>query len=194
VLQQALATDPVLIAGRTTVDDEPAQLLLIRREIGIPSADGGSNTFSLDHLFVDRDGVPVPGEVKRSTDTRIRREVVGQMLDYVANAAAYWRVGDLRRALEATARGAASSGEPMSGDDLVAAVAADGDVEEFWRRVETNLRAGRLRMIFEADELPAELVRVIRRRRCLRGRHNAHLSPSELLAWVISSERGDDRR
>jgi hypothetical protein len=129
--------------------------------MGIPSADGGSNTFSLDHLFVDRDGVPVLVEVKRSTDTRIRREVVGQMLDYVANAAAYWQVSDPRRALDATARNATGSDGPTSGDDLVAAVASDGDVEEFWRRVETNLRAGRVRMIFVADELPAELVRVI---------------------------------
>jgi hypothetical protein len=91
VLQQALATHPELIAGPSTLDDEPAQLLLIRREMGIPSADGGSYTFSLDHLFVDRDGVPVLVEVKRSTGTCIRREVVGQMLDYVANAAPYWR-------------------------------------------------------------------------------------------------------
>jgi hypothetical protein len=33
-------------------------------------------------------------EVKRSSDTRIRREVVGQMLDYAANGASFVRRGD----------------------------------------------------------------------------------------------------
>jgi hypothetical protein len=31
-------------------------------------------------------------EVKCNIDTRIRPEVVGQMLDYVANAVVYWPV------------------------------------------------------------------------------------------------------
>jgi hypothetical protein len=47
-------------------------------------------------LFVDRDGVLVLVEVKRSSDTRIRREAVGQMLDYAANAVRYWPVDVLR--------------------------------------------------------------------------------------------------
>ncbi len=40
-------------------------------------------------------------EVKRSTDMRIRREVVGQMLDYAANALSYWRVETIRGHFEA---------------------------------------------------------------------------------------------
>src|SRR4051794_12230288 len=42
---------------------------------------GGSSRWSLDHLFVDQEGVPTLVEVKRSSDTRARREVVAQMLD-----------------------------------------------------------------------------------------------------------------
>ena len=38
--------------------------------------------WSLDHLFVSRTGIPVLIEVKRASDTRLRREVVGQLLDY----------------------------------------------------------------------------------------------------------------
>ncbi len=41
----------------------------------------------IDHLYVDAAGVPVLVEVKRSTDTRLSREVVAQMLDYAASAA-----------------------------------------------------------------------------------------------------------
>ena len=39
-------------------------------------------------------------EVKRSTDTRIRREVVGQMLDYAANAVSYWSVDTIKSLYE----------------------------------------------------------------------------------------------
>ncbi|MCO6480232.1 MAG: hypothetical protein J5I94_26570 [Phaeodactylibacter sp.] len=46
----------------------------------------------MDHLFVDQDAIPTLVEVKRSTDTRIRREVVGQILDYAANAALFWPI------------------------------------------------------------------------------------------------------
>ena len=34
-------------------------------------------------------------EVKRGADTRVRREVVGQMLDYAANASTTWSMEDL---------------------------------------------------------------------------------------------------
>lgn len=40
--------------------------------------------------------MPTLVEVKRSSDTRIRREVVGQMLDYAANGAVYWPLERLR--------------------------------------------------------------------------------------------------
>jgi len=40
----------------------------------------------LDHLLLDQDGIPTFVECKRASDTRIRREVVAQMLDYAATA------------------------------------------------------------------------------------------------------------
>ena len=40
-------------------------------------------------------------EVKRSGDTRIRREGVGQMLDYAANAGVYWPVEEIKAKFEA---------------------------------------------------------------------------------------------
>ena len=40
--------------------------------------------------FLDQDGIPTLVEVKRASDTRIRREVVGQMFDYAANALLHW--------------------------------------------------------------------------------------------------------
>jgi hypothetical protein len=159
VLQTALEEFPDVIAGSTTSGQSTGRLLLVRRELGIPSTSGGSNVWSIDHLFLDSEGVPVFVEVKRSTDTRIRREVVGQMLDYAANGVVHWPVAVLRTALQETAQG--SGYGPEGGDDLVTAVLGRDDVEEFWAAVETNLVRGRIRMVFVADQLPRELVRVI---------------------------------
>ncbi|MFI0718271.1 hypothetical protein [Streptomyces sp. NPDC021224] len=50
----------------------------------------------MDHLFVDADAVPTLVKVNRAADTRIRREVVGQMLDYAVELAHYRGGGDLR--------------------------------------------------------------------------------------------------
>lgn len=36
----------------------------------MPGKEGEASRFSLDHLFIDQDGIPTLVEVKRSTDTR----------------------------------------------------------------------------------------------------------------------------
>src|SRR5579875_3230538 len=90
--QRLLADFPSLLSGDQIDASSPRRWLLISREKSIPSEDGGSDRWALDHLFVDQDGVPTLVEVKRQSDTRLRREVVGQMLDYAANAVVYWPV------------------------------------------------------------------------------------------------------
>ena len=37
----------------------------------------------------------------------------------------------------------------------------DGDAEAFWEQAAANLRAGRIRLVFLADEIPRELRRVV---------------------------------
>lgn len=172
ILQRALADFPDVLAGGTTSAEEDRPLLLIGRERGVPTAAEGSSVFSLDHLFVDPDGVPVIVEVKRSTDTRIRREVVGQMLDYAANGVKYWPVAELRRDFEATFPSA------FDADARVVEVSDSSDVEDFWERVEQNLRSGHIRMVFVADRLPGELVRIIEFL-------NEQMSPAEVLGVEV---------
>ncbi len=154
VLQEALELFPDLIAGVTT-GGEGGQLLLVRREMGVPGADGPTR-LSLDHLFLDSAGVPVLVEVKRSSDTRARREVVAQMLDYAANGVAYWPVDDLRAAVTAQAVAKEKDVDALLADEL-----GVGDTADFWQRVEDNLRRGRVRLIFLADRLTPELTRII---------------------------------
>jgi len=59
-------------------------------------SDWGGGWWSIDHLVVDQDAVPTFVEVKRASDSRSRREVVAQMLDYVANGSVFWRPAQLR--------------------------------------------------------------------------------------------------
>lgn len=155
LLQRALEEFPSLIAGVATAG-ESGRLMLVRREAPVP---GSSRTghLSLDHLFVDGRGVPVLVEVKRSSDTRARREVVAQMLDYAANGVAHWPIDRLRGYVTAAA-------EKESLDEsalLQRELSFEDDPEAFWRSVDDNLRVGRVRLIFLADRLTSELVRII---------------------------------
>src|SRR6266436_4541676 len=136
--QQLLARFPSLLSGSQTDDTSARRWLLIKREKSIPAEDGGGR-FSVDHLFIDQDGVPTLVEVKRQSDTRLRREVVGQMLDYAANAVVYWPVEQLRAEFE---QGCTSNGTNPD-DEIRDRLALDGDAEILWQRVKTNLQAGR---------------------------------------------------
>lgn len=183
-LQALIARHPDLLAGGQMNAAQPRRWLLLSREMGVPRREGGGDHWSVDHLLVDQDAVPTIVEVKRSTDTRIRREVVGQMLDYAANGARYWTTADLRRRLEVTLGSDADQAqtllEDVTGDP-------DVDVDTFLRRVEDNLRGGRLRLVFVADVIPAELRSVVEFL-------NAQMSPADVFAVEVRQYVGDGVR
>ena len=156
ILQELIASYPSILAGDQMGRQTPRRWLLICREMAVPSEENGADRWAVDHLFLDQDAVPTLVEVKRSNDTRIRREVVGQMLDYAANAIVYWPVERLRATFETTCRQQGREPEEVLGEALGAV-----DPEQFWLRVRTNLQAGRVRLIFVADAIPQELQRVI---------------------------------
>ena len=157
LLQSLLEDYPDLLAGDQIDSEAPRQWLLVAREMGVPGEDHGGDRWSLDHLFVDQDAVPTLVEVKRASDTRIRREVVGQMFDYAANANRYWPEGRIREEFDRTCR--AKNVDP--GEQIEGFINSDDDAESFWARVDSNLRDGRLRLLFVADAIPPELQRVI---------------------------------
>jgi hypothetical protein len=166
-LQALLADHPELLAGGQITPEDPRRWLLINREKGLTDQQDGANRWSVDHLFIDHDGIPTIVEVKRSSNTQIRREIVGQMLDYAANGLRYWPVEHLRSDL---VRRLEQSGTPeasAAADELVLQLVgpdfakSDDAVGEFWQRVDDNLSAGRLRLLFVADLIPPELLSVI---------------------------------
>lgn len=150
IFQELIEQNPAILAGDQIAPEDSLHWILISREMGVPSEERGSNQWFLDHLFIDQNGIPTFVEVKRSTDTRIRREVVGQMLDYAANATEYWSVSDIRQIYEKTGH---ALEEDFDFDDIQA--------EEFWMKVNSNLRCGKIRLLFVADTIPKTLLRII---------------------------------
>jgi hypothetical protein len=163
MLQGLLAQYPDLLAGDEMDPDNPRRWLLVTREMGVPDAADSAGRWSLDHLFLDQDGILTLVEVKRATDTRARREVVAQMLDYAANAVLYWPHEQIVAAFERTARAAGREPAEVLAEFLAPeAVDESMDVAgQFWTRVKTNLAAEHIRMVFVADQIPRELQRIV---------------------------------
>lgn len=174
VIQELLAKYPNLLAGDQMDGAAPRRWLLITREMGVPDTEDGGDRWSLDHLFLDQDAVPTLVEVKRSSDTRIRREVIGQMLDYAANAVVYWPVEAVRSRFEEGCR--SRGADPAA--ELEAFLGPGAATEEFWQRAKTNLQAGRVRLVFVADVIPPELRRVVEFL-------NGQMDPAEVLAVEV---------
>ncbi|MEJ7812277.1 MAG: hypothetical protein WKG32_17830 [Gemmatimonadaceae bacterium] len=183
LLQQLLADHPGVLAGDGSDATHPRRWLLVTREAAVPDALDGAGRWSVDHLFLDQDAVPTLVEVKRSSDTRIRREVVGQMLDYAANAVVYWPPHRIRSTFEA--RCEARRVDPVQ---ELARVLADGEgPDEFWQQVKTNLQAGRVRLVFVADVIPPELARIVEFL-------NQQMDPAEVIAIEVRQYVGGGLR
>lgn len=184
LLQRLLEDYPDLLAGEQMDPEEPRRWLLVRREMGVPDEAGAANRWSVDHLFLDQEGIPTLVEVKRSSDTRIRREVVGQMLDYAANAVLHWPVQELRAQWEQVCQARGVLPEQALGDLLGASGDTADQMDAFWESVKTNLQAGRLRLVFLADVIPPELRRVVEFL-------NGQMDPAEVLAVEVRQFIGE---
>jgi len=96
LLQKLLAEYPKLLAGDQINSESPRKWLLIAREAGLAVEEEGGARWFVDHLFLDQEGIPTLVEVKQGTNADIRRKVVGQMLDYAANAVVYWPLKEIQ--------------------------------------------------------------------------------------------------
>jgi phosphoglycolate phosphatase-like HAD superfamily hydrolase len=180
--QRLLSKYPSLLVGDQIDPDNPRRFVLVRQELSIGHEDDASR-WSLDHLFLDQDGVPTLVEVKRQSDSRLRREVVGQMLDYAANFQSFWSAERIATAFEATCAQAGSDADTALAEFLGLATPA----EQFWNSVSTNVRAGKLRLLFVADHIPTELRRVVEFL-------NVQMDPVEVLALELRQFAGEGLR
>lgn len=151
-LQRLVEARPGLLSEAISTPSHSIRLLLIASEAGLTDRVDGGQRYSVDSLFIDQDAVPTLVEVKRAENRELRRYVFGQMFDYAANAVRFWSADDLEAAAEVT------HGEHL--DALVGAhtvLAADA----FWSLAQENLRQGRIRLLFVADEIPIELQTIV---------------------------------
>lgn len=158
-LQVLLERYSDLLPGDQIDPEDPRQWLLVSREMSVPGGEDEGGRWSLDHLFLDQDGIPTFVECKRASDTRARREVVAQMLDYAANGVEYWGMEKLRQAATETA---VKQGTSL--DDAIRRLLdreEGSGIEDYWQLVESNLRSGKVRLLFVTDETPRELRRLV---------------------------------
>ena len=149
LLQELIGQHPELLAGEQMRPNDPLRWILIRREMPIAG-------WAVDHLLIDHEARPTLVEVKRGSNREVRRNIVGQMLDYAATAAGVWSERDMRRVFEE------SHDDP---DEVISALLQaddEPDIDAFWEQVATSLAANRLRLLFVADEIPTELERVVK--------------------------------
>ena len=180
-LQALIADHPELLDGEQIRPGDPRRWILITREKGIAQSVDTGDRWSIDHLIVDQDAVPTLVEVKRGSNSQVRREVVGQMLEYAAHAANTWTAEELRQTFEESAL---SSGiEPDEKLSELLDEDDDTDADQFWEKVATNLTATRLRLLFVADEIPDELERIVMFL-------NAQMPNVEVLAVEIKQFKG----
>jgi hypothetical protein len=151
--QALLAKHPQLLTSDQIEPGAPRRWVHVKREMVVHTTSEG---LSLDHLYPDQDGIPTLVEVKRAENREGRRLVVAQMLDYAANAIRYWPPSGIRTRFETMAY---SEGiDPFS--ELAEKLGIQ-DLDEFWQKVESNLRAGKIRMLFVADVISEELKTIV---------------------------------
>lgn len=151
---QALIEDyPGIIPGRQIVQGsgEPPRFMLLCREMSV----GG---WALDFLLVDQFAVPTLLEAKLVENPESRRAVVGQIIEYAANAADNWLGGKL---FEKTSSYFAKKGLDL--DESIKQFTEDEDMtaDTFFDQVEQNLNQGKMRLIIATDNLRPEVRKII---------------------------------
>ncbi|MBI4528327.1 MAG: hypothetical protein HY695_31415 [Deltaproteobacteria bacterium] len=157
-LQSILERNPDLLPGDQIDPEDPRRWLLVKREMPVPDPNTGSDRWSIDFFFVDQDAIPTFVECKRFADTRSRREVVGQMLEYAANGPYYWTKETIRNFAEE-----AGKGKGLTLEEALRSLQPtdDASADAFFERVQQNLREGQLRIVFFLEESPMELRSVV---------------------------------
>lgn len=156
-LQKLLLGNLDLIPGDQIKPEDPRRWILIKDEMPVPDPSTGSNRWSVDFFLVDHDGIPTFVECKRHNDSRSRREVVGQMLDYAANGHSYWNASEL---VELATETAERNGHTLE-EYLYRLDSTISESDNFFEIVENNLKEGQLRLVFFLEEAPQELKSIV---------------------------------
>lgn len=150
-IQKLIANCPEVLSGEQMDQETPIEYLLVGAEVDIPNSSSKNSNWKLDHLFIDQYGKPTFVEVKRHDNPEINRKVVGQILEYTANAIAFWSPDFIESQLK----------ERCQADDLdideVIKEHSGKSVEDFMALVSENLEASKIRILIVGEQIPIRL-------------------------------------
>lgn len=163
--QKLIEKYPDLIPGDQINSANPRKWLHVGSEFNFPIV--GSGNIYLDHLFLDQDGIPTLVEIKRRSDDRLKREVTSQIIEYGANLILSMDVPILKEKVKNNENA-----------DVNTILNEDDDVDEFWQKVDKNLKSENIRLLVVADEIPQRLQNVLEFL-------NRNMEPVEILAVEV---------
>jgi len=156
-LHQLLLQDPSILPGDQINPDDPRKWIILKNELDIKDPSNGEPRWSLDFLFIDQDATPTFIECKRFLDTRSRREVVAQMIDYAANGQHYITKEDFMKMLNENA-----SSQSINENELIKSFSPQfSDADSFCQQAHQNLRDGVVRLVFFLEDSPYELRSIV---------------------------------
>jgi hypothetical protein len=151
MLQQFLQKYPQLLAavlGR--------KLLLITSEMTININNNSQDKWSVDLMYVDQDAKPIFVQVKRCETSDKRHQIVGEIIDYVANAVNL-TTEQIIAHFQAYCHAQGKDYQQVLSDFI----GADIDPNEFWYKLESNWKSGKVSLIFIADYIGLELAKIV---------------------------------
>lgn len=159
-LQSLLENNLDLLPGDQINPEDPRRWIMVRREMPVADPSSGGDRWSIDFVVGDQDAIPTFIECKRFLDTRSRREVVGQMFDYAANGHHYW---DKSQLLDCARQSAEALGYRLE-DKLSSLIFENShvsDADDYFEKMQENLREGQLRLVFFLEDSSYELRSIV---------------------------------
>lgn len=136
-LQDYLKDFPTLIPLEDVVEEAP-ELICIGKEVAVPSG-------ALDLLFIDKNGLITVIETKLVNNPEIRREVIGQIIEY-ASYISHWSADKVYELANAYLK------SDLDGY-MLNKYPDNYSPEDFRLKIEQNLEGGRVRLIIAVDKL-----------------------------------------
>ncbi len=149
ILQDILEKFPEVTALDELGVSEP--FLVIGREVATPAG-------YIDVLCIDGDGVLTVIETKLARNAQIRREVVGQVLEYVAQVSK-WRAQEVVQVANQYFRSCETNTNQSLIELLSETTDAAGNVDpsSIYDKIDDNLRKGKMKVVIASDSIPDTL-------------------------------------
>lgn len=151
-LHRLIEANPNLLPGEQIAPENPIQWLVIKSEAPVSDPESGQSRWALDLLLGDQFAWPALVECKLSVNAEIRKEMIGQAIEYAANAQHYWDAGILKKyALDRF------DGDSQALLTHIGRIGWSKSIDEYFDCLVRNLKDGFFRIIFAVDNAPHRL-------------------------------------